>query len=667
MNTEIRKESGDWQIFCGEVAVPTLLLLAAVIGIDGVLWVEVHAGNIPLWLGSLCAIVMSYASFTVLHEAAHGNIRGQHSRFLWVEEVAGWISGMLLLAPFPAFRVLHLLHHAHTNHPENDPDHWVVGRRPWSIAARCLSILASYYHNFLHGTASQTSAAKQARRSTLWGVAGLLLTFVGLIWAGFFTEVLWLWVVPGIVASGILAFLFDWVPHHPHQVQEKYHNTRILLVPGLTLVMLWQNFHLIHHLYPRVPFYRYHQCFQAVRSVLELEQAPIEGWNWWGTSETLPLPLPFEPLKQVKPLVGIVSQPKHTGTESLIRWRVTHTIRETADVITIGLEPINTAGQPVTFLAGQFLPVCIEISGQLLWRCYSISSAPELGSPLTITVKRVPDGRVSTWIHQSLAVGDELLSRPPAGEFVLPQQLEKIEQLVMIAGGSGVTPVMAMIEYVLACSTTRVVLVDGNRCPSDIIFAERLELLEQRYPDRFCLRHVVQSASENWIGETGLLTQERLRLELEQAGVIDSPGRHYFVCGPAPMMKGAMECLTELGALPHRIHCEQFQTLTENAVEATGESEVRTLPPVPVTFLLAGTKFEIEVGQHETLLQAGLRARLPMVHACGTGNCGSCLLRLQHGDVSVGQNSVLLAEEQEQGLILPCVTKACGPCAVQSL
>lgn len=288
MSSDGTEGAVTWRRHVGELAWPTMGLFALVVVGEVAVWWAVLSGAMALWVGTLCCTVLAYAAFTVLHEACHGNIHGQHASLRGVSEIAGWVSGVFLLAPHPMFRAIHLRHHSHTNDPVKDPDYWVHSSRPLGILARCATLLAAYEYSFFAGEVSRSRGAKTTKRAGIVGVLGLLVILVALVAAGLGPEALWLWIVPGLLAATILAFAFDWVPHHPHTAQGRFIDTRILLVPGLTLPMLWQNYHLIHHLYPRVPFYRYAQCFREIRPELEARGSPIEGYE-----RARALPKPF--------------------------------------------------------------------------------------------------------------------------------------------------------------------------------------------------------------------------------------------------------------------------------------------------------------------------------------------------------------------------------------
>ena len=266
-----------WRAHAGMFAWPTLLLLVAVLGAEVALWWAALTERLPLWAASALAVLPSYAAFTVAHEAAHENIHGGRPALKRLNDLCGWISGVFLVAPYSAFRVIHLTHHAHTNDPERDPDHWVVGSGALSIAARCWSIVPHYYYDFLVGQTSRSEDARQWRAATIAATLLMIAALVAAVASGYGLWALALWILPAWIASGFLALVFDWLPHHPHQVQARFLDTRVLLIRGLTWPLFWQNYHLIHHLYPRVPFYRYGTCFVQVRPLLERRGAPIEG------------------------------------------------------------------------------------------------------------------------------------------------------------------------------------------------------------------------------------------------------------------------------------------------------------------------------------------------------------------------------------------------------
>ncbi len=270
-------KSHPWRRHAGHLAWPTLLLAAAVLLGEAAVWVACLTDALPLWAGAVLATVLGYVAFTPLHDASHGAVGGAAKRE-WLDKLVGTAMGFVILAPFPVFRSIHLKHHGATNDPDRDPDYWVAGGNAASTAARCMTIMGHYYVVFFQRVLRGDPAMKKALGPGLVGLGLTALTLAGLVAAGLALPMLALWVGPALVASALLAFFFDYVPHHPHDVQGRHVDTRVILIPGLSVPMLAQNYHLVHHLYPRVPFYRYAALFREIEDEVVERGAPIVRW-----------------------------------------------------------------------------------------------------------------------------------------------------------------------------------------------------------------------------------------------------------------------------------------------------------------------------------------------------------------------------------------------------
>jgi len=235
--------------------------------------------QIPAGLAFVANTLTAYFAFTVLHEAVHGNIRAGQ-RFRRCEKLLGWLSGALLTVPFPVFRHLHLRHHAHTNDPEQDPDYWVAASSIGGVLLKCSSIVLAYYWHFFKTRPRQPKPhEKKYLRHSQWGFLGLYgLTALAGFSAGW-KNTLVLWWGPAMLAVAALALAFNWLPHHPHLERSRYRHTRILLYPGLSWLLAAQNYHLIHHLHPGLPFYRYRQAFHLLQPELIAQGATLLSWR----------------------------------------------------------------------------------------------------------------------------------------------------------------------------------------------------------------------------------------------------------------------------------------------------------------------------------------------------------------------------------------------------
>lgn len=266
-----------WRTFVPTYALPSFGLAVFVFAAFVSVVYGRYQGWLELWQGAVFNSLLLYINFTVLHEAAHGNLACSHKPLKPLENLCGWISGALLTVPFPIFRQLHLTHHAFTNHPQKDPDMWVAAHRLPSMLMRFCSIIPGYY-GFIYQhyrQLPQTKKPKQRQR-----LSAFVLIYGGLLLWGIFGGwefVLFLWLIPAMVATSFLAFAFNWLPHHPHESLEKYTNTRVIPGQWLNWVLLGQNYHLIHHLYPRIPFYAYQKTYKTLSPELKQEGIHILG------------------------------------------------------------------------------------------------------------------------------------------------------------------------------------------------------------------------------------------------------------------------------------------------------------------------------------------------------------------------------------------------------
>jgi beta-carotene hydroxylase len=227
-------------------------------------------GEIPVWQSILFCSILAYYNFTPMHEICHRSVFFKRSKTIaFIEFVVGHISAATLFSPYDGFRILHFQHHGYTNVKGKDPDFWVATRNPIAVILKSLTIKLSYYY-FMIIKPSQALKAKRVRIALTLSVylfliyltPNPLLTFA-------------IWFSSGIFALALVAFLFDWLPHTPHDEIDRYRTSFIVDKKWLIPIMLWQNYHLIHHLYPRIPFYKYHRKYLDVKDELVKKDARI--------------------------------------------------------------------------------------------------------------------------------------------------------------------------------------------------------------------------------------------------------------------------------------------------------------------------------------------------------------------------------------------------------
>jgi ferredoxin-NADP reductase len=292
-----------------------------------------------------------------------------------------------------------------------------------------------------------------------------------------------------------------------------------------------------------------------------------------------------------------------------IRARVVDVVAETKDAKTFALRPnAHWSGHS----AGQYATIEVEIDGVRLRRCYSISSAPS-SRLLSITVKRLPGGRVSGWLHDNVRPGDVLMLQPAAGEFILPEPLP--EKLLMLSGGSGITPVMSMVRDLDRRRAIRdLVFVHCARSRDEVIFAGVLEKIAEGNPG---FRPVLFLSADR-IG-VGRFDEEKL-VEL----VPDFAHRDTFLCGPTGLMERVEGLWGENGA-GARLRRERFV--------AAGVALTPSAPAVTAEIKLARSGQSVVTNAPGTLLEQLERGGAKPAYGCRMGICQTCKCRKKNGTV----------------------------------
>lgn len=332
--------------------------------------------------------------------------------------------------------------------------------------------------------------------------------------------------------------------------------------------------------------------------------------------------------------------------------------RETQDALTIVLA--DPTGAPVVFVPGQFLTLLVTIDGETHRRAYSICSALDDTATVAVTVKRIAGGRVSTHLHERLAVGDVVPVLGPSGDFTVVPDAAARRSLVLIAGGSGITPIMAITRAVLAREPdSRITLLFGNRTAADIIFLPDLDALVAQHPGRLVVRHVLERVAEGDVPATvGRLDRVTVAAELDRVADRLDATTQYYVCGPAPAMAEVREALAARGVPAASLHEERFAT----AERATGARVAQRLS----LRRHGGAVVDVVVPPGGTILDAGLAAGVPMDYSCAMGGCGACAVQLASGEVEMDEPNCLSPQERASGRILACCARPVSPCTVEA-
>lgn len=312
------------------------------------------------------------------------------------------------------------------------------------------------------------------------------------------------------------------------------------------------------------------------------------------------------------------------------RATVTRIIHESADARTFVLAPHQG---PFTYRAGQFCTFRVRVDGEELLRSYSMSSAPETDVELMTTVKRVPGGRVSNWMHDHIAEGDVVELTRPAGVFCLrPTQAP----LLGFCGGSGITPILSLAKSALATTRRQVRLLCADRDRDSAIFDTALADLVRAYPGRLRVVRRLDDAD-------GFVDAAAVAEFVGGDGDADC-----YLCGPAPFMDLVEAALPG----PGRVFAERFgglAPLPEPEPEAAPAAVEGT-----VTIFLGSKRVSIPRRSRETLLDSARRAGLSPPFSCEGGSCATCMAKVTKGSATMRVNDALTDEEVAQGYVLTC-------------
>lgn len=306
---------------------------------------------------------------------------------------------------------------------------------------------------------------------------------------------------------------------------------------------------------------------------------------------------------------------------------------ETTDTRSFVLDIPATLRDTFHYTAGQFCTFRATVNGDEVVRCYSMSSSPDTGDPFTTTVKRVPTGRMSNWMNDTLTLGDTIDVLRPSGLFVLHPHDTPI---VAFAGGSGITPVISIVKTALVTTGRPIRLVYANRDADSVIFREAIDRLIASNGDRLSVHHHLDS-------DGGFLDPDACA---KLAGAqVDAD---FYICGPGPYMDTVEAGLATLGVEPTHVFIERFE-LSED----TG-SESETSDTESIVIKLAKQEKSIDYQVGDTILETARRAGLNPPFSCEQGHCATCMAHLDAGTVRMRVNNALSPEEVTDGWVLTC-------------
>ncbi|MCZ8156383.1 MAG: sterol desaturase family protein [Leptospira sp.] len=293
-----------------------------------------------------------------------------------------------------------------------------------------------------------------------------------------------------------------------------------------------------------------------------------------------------------------------------------------------------------SFQAGQHVSINLKIQDKSYTRTFSLSSLPFQDPFARLTIKKIPNGIVTNYLANSLQVGDTLELSPPTGNFYLDPDPTNHNLYVMIAAGSGITPIYSMMGTILHFEPkSKIQLLYGNRNKNSVIFKDEIDHWASTYPNRFSKQYFFseENDTEKYINRTSIesIIKNNNLLKLQ-----------FYICGPERMIETISEELLNLKIPKDQIHIELFTK--------SNQTTISTSKPAKIKAELQGKWYEFETDGNQTILDAGIQQNIPMPYSCQSGICGTCKMNCSEGSVEMKSNDALSKKEINQGYILTC-------------
>jgi len=329
-------------------------------------------------------------------------------------------------------------------------------------------------------------------------------------------------------------------------------------------------------------------------------------------------------------------------------------VKETEDAVSI---VFDNPGNEIQYKAGQYISLILSIDGKEMRRSYSLSTSPDYESEIAVTIKKIEGGKVSNHLLNQIKSGDTVKIMTPAGNFTTSFDNNNQRTFILFAGGSGITPLISILKSALIKEpNSSIILVYQNRSENSIIFKNTIDELEQKYPDRLKVMHILSQPSDAWNGVKGRISNDFIKGIFKTFDV--TPDKvSVFTCGPGDMMDMIETTLDQLDIDKKNRHKESFYGAISKKPKADPKQDNHpSISESNITIELDGEEHEIVMNSDEFILEKALDADINMPFSCQGGICTSCRGKLISGEVKMEEPDGLSDEEIEAGYILTCVS-----------
>jgi len=319
--------------------------------------------------------------------------------------------------------------------------------------------------------------------------------------------------------------------------------------------------------------------------------------------------------------------------------------KETESSVSIVFDIPSELKQAFEFIAGQYITIKKELSGEEIRRSYSICSEPN-NKEFRIAVKAVPSGTFSVFATSKLKEGDVLEVAPPEGRFILQADKKNKKNYLAVAAGSGITPIMSILKQVLFIEPLSCFdLIFANKTVEDSIFKQEIDGLMNSFPQQFSVQYIYsrEAVSDALFGRIDVGNIRHILKNNFSNKTYDQA----FLCGPEAMIESSKNTLVEYGLNSSKILFELFNT---TVVEPDETYEGASY----ITVLVDDEETSFEMDTKSTILAAALKEGVDAPYSCQGGICSSCLAKITTGSAVMDKNTILSEEEVQDGYILTC-------------
>lgn len=330
---------------------------------------------------------------------------------------------------------------------------------------------------------------------------------------------------------------------------------------------------------------------------------------------------------------------------------------ETADCVSVALEVPDELMETFRFAPGQYLTFRTQMNEEEVRRSYSICVSPK-EKELRVAIKKVEQGKFSSFANGGLKKGDMLDVMPPMGKFSPKKTETAHKNYLAFAAGSGITPIISIMKTLLEdepnCTFT---LVYGNKNRNTIIFREAIEALKNTYMQRLRVYHILSRELMEVPLFNGRINAEKC-VDFSKSLIDINSINEAFICGPEDMILSVRQQLVDLGMQLPDVHIELFSSPDQAKGQHekwAAENKAASDAMSKVSIILDGSTFEIDLAYNsDNILDAALKNGADLPYACKGGVCSTCRAKITEGEVIMEVNYALDADEIAKGYVLTC-------------